>query len=363
VRLVVLTSEAADVERGSGTALAVRNLRAALQSSGVATSVVQPRRIWPSQTYARSRFNHAHHDGAFTGIDAALGVNGDGRRAAAAAGVPFVALVKAFFAGAAEHERGLTRRVLQAHARWEAEGARGADEVVVPSRFAMTAVVAHYGVDPRRVNVIPEPFDLDAWRATLPLRARNPHRVLCVAHLYPRKRVEDLVRAWPAVRRAVPDAHLDIAGAGPELHRIARMARGLAGCFVHGHLEPREVQELHARAGAFCLPSAQETFGYAVVEAMATGLPVVVADAGALPEITSGGVCSAVAEGDVGALSAAVVAALDTDVQERAAAVNPQRVAAFAPAAVARRLIDVVTVAQAQRRAGGSESRASTSSR
>src|SRR5205807_3237022 len=151
------------------------------------------------------------------------------------------------------------------------------------------------------VQVVAEPFDAEAWRAALPSRPRDGTRVLCVARLYPRKRVVDLVDAWPRVVAARPDARLDIVGGGPELSRLVERARRLPNCFLHGHVEYPDLLEFHARADAFCLPSAQETFGYAAVEAMASGLPLVVTDAGAFPELCAGAVAECVLPGDTAA--------------------------------------------------------------
>ncbi|HEY4869795.1 MAG TPA: glycosyltransferase family 4 protein [Candidatus Dormibacteraeota bacterium] len=347
MRYVLLTSESADVARGSGTAMAVARLRAALAAEDVVVPVVRPERLWPSQTLARWTFNRGLRSRRFLDVDAVLGVNGDGWMAADRWRAPFVVLIKALYGGALEYEHGLTNRLLRLHARWEAAGAQRANAVVAPSQFAAAAVARRYSVDSARIHVVPEPFDAAVWRAALPVRERAGNRVLCVAHLYARKRIADLIRAWPVVVSERPDARIDIAGDGPEMRRLAHLARGLPGLFLHGHVEPAALPELYARADVFCLPSAQETFGYAVVEAMASGLPVVYADAGALPEMCAGAVAEPVTSGDTDALAAALLRAMDADHLQRAAAVNPERAGRFAPPAVAAQLMQVVARAAA----------------
>jgi glycosyltransferase involved in cell wall biosynthesis len=355
MRLALLTSEPAGTALGSGTAVALRRLRSALALLGVEAPVLRAGPSMLGATAARWRFNRALSPRLLDGYDAVLGVNGDGWRVAERLRVPFIALIKAFYAGALVHERLPARGLLAAHARWESAGARRATLVIAPSRFAADRVVDAYAVDRATVRVIPEAFDAPAWRAMLPHRARHGSRVLCVARLYPRKRVIDLLDAWPMVRAALPDARLDVVGGGPELHRLVHRSRGLRGCFLHGHVEHPATLEFYARADAFCLPSLQETFGYAAVEAMASGLPLVVAAAGALPEVCDGTVTQLVAPRCPPALAAAIVRSLDARARERAAIVNPPRADAFAPQLVAGQTMAAVreAVELLQRRASG----------
>jgi len=346
--------------------MAVKRLRDALAGSGVEVPVMRADQHRRGATLGRWRFNRGLDAARLNDYDAVLGINGDGWAVAGDLVPPYVVLIKALYADALRHERGLTRALLGAHARWEGEGARRADIVVTPSAYAAAMVVKHYAVDPARVHIIAEPFDAPAWRAHLPERQRSGNRVLCVAHLYPRKRVADLIDAWRLVQTRRPDARLDIVGDGPELRHLVRRANGLDGCYLHGHAGHPGILEFYARADVFCLPSAQETFGYAAVEAMASGLPLVIADAGALAEVAAGAVAEHVRVGAVGELAAALMRSLDSSVGIRAADVNPRRAAAFAPQTVADSLLALVADARSrngQRRDGGSVSRSAGSRR
>ena len=176
------------------------------------------------------------------------------------------------------------------------------------------------------------------------------------SHLYPRKRVIDLLDAWPRVRAARPDARLDIVGNGPELRTLERRARFLEGCFLHGFVPPQAALEFYARADSFCLPSAHETFGYAAVEAMASGLPIVGADAGALPEVTDGAIARLVPPRSPSELADALVWSLDPAVRAEAGHRNLERTRDFDPSLVAMALLRVMiaAAADAQRRDSGS---------
>lgn len=349
-RVAIVRRGALDVARGSGTAVAIVRLRRALVEAGVISAVVNVP-SWPRAAFGRPPRART----TLAGYDAVLGIDGAGRELADQAGLPFIALVKAFYAGVLPNENVLERALLVRSLVIEMRGTREADAVVVPSQFAAAAVIRDYGADGAAVHVIPEPFDVDEWRASLPTRARNGHRVLCVAHLYPRKRVIDLLDAWPLVRAAHRDARLDIVGNGPELRTLERRARSLEGCYLHGFVPPDAAREFYARADSFCLPSAQETFGYAAVEAMASGLPIVGADAGALPEVVTGAVARLVAPAAPAELAGALVWSLEPSVRDEAEHRNPERTRDFDPAFVATALLRVVSVAaaDAQRRDSG----------
>lgn len=338
MRPLLVTSEPAAVRQGSGTAVAVRSLVAALAAVDVELSIQRHVPGPLGHTVARWAARRAPLLGDH---DVVLGVGGDGCAAARQAGVPFVALPKALYAEVRPFEPLVPRTLLALHQRWEAEASRHADLVVVPSRAAGAAVAARYGVPQRRIEVIGEAL-MPRSRGREARRSPRPRRVLLVAHLYARKRVGDLLAAWPLVRRHRPDVTLDIAGGGPQGRQLAAAARDLPGVRLHGHVSPALLDGLYATADLAVSTSAHETFGYAVLEALAAGLPVVVAAAPAVVELCTGAVAQVVPVGDVGRLAEAVMAALDDDVCAAAARINPSRTHPFAPALVGSRYREVL---------------------
>jgi glycosyltransferase involved in cell wall biosynthesis len=117
--------------------------------------------------------------------------------------------------------------------------------------------------------------------------------ILSVARQYRRKNTSALLRAMPAIRAAVPDARLRIVGGGPELPRLEeeRLSLGLEGSVVLMGEVPdmATVRDEYRTADVFCLPSLQEGFGIAFLEAMASGLPIVAYRCGAVPEVVPDG--------------------------------------------------------------------------
>jgi glycosyltransferase involved in cell wall biosynthesis len=107
-----------------------------------------------------------------------------------------------------------------------------------------------------------------------------------VANLRPEKAHDVLFEAAVLVLRRCPDAQFVIAGDGPRRQELERLAqsRGIAPRvqFI-GHVD--EVPALLASSDLFVLPSRSEAFPNSVLEAMATGLPIVATRVGGIVEL------------------------------------------------------------------------------
>lgn len=103
---------------------------------------------------------------------------------------------------------------------------------------------------------------------------------LFLSRIHPKKRIELLLQAFWLVRESAPGARLIVAGTGASdyVTELKRLSEEL-GVSTHvewsGHVAGEDKQKLYQRADAFVLPSVNENFGIAPVEALAAGLPVV----------------------------------------------------------------------------------------
>lgn len=150
------------------------------------------------------------------------------------------------------------------------------------------------GVPDERIDVIPMGVDLERFRPTPRERAAGEDlRILSVARLVPEKGVEDLVVAVRLLGEQGVGARLTLTGGGPDRAHLEQMANALGVAdrvTFAGVLPYEQLPALHAEADVFVLASGprttwQEQFGFAIVEAMACGLPVLAGDSGSLDEV------------------------------------------------------------------------------
>lgn len=114
--------------------------------------------------------------------------------------------------------------------------------------------------------------------------------VIHVSNFRPVKRIDAVMGIFDRIRKQV-SARLLLVGDGPELGTAYRLARELGiAPLVHSLGAQEEVVPLLSIADLFLLPSAQESFGLAALEAMACEVPVVASHVGGLPEVIEHGV-------------------------------------------------------------------------
>ncbi len=190
------------------------------------------------------------------------------------------------------------------------------DGLTAVSRYLRTETQNAFGCTGCRIEVIPnfiDPTVYDRARYTPQLREQaNGRKVLIhVSNFRPVKRVRDVVGIFARVTKTVPSV-LVMVGDGPDRVDAELEARRLGvsdSVFFLGKLE--SVAPLLASADLFLLPTQSESFGLSALEALATGVPVIGAHAGGLPEVVRDGETGALcAVGDVDAMAAAAIALL-----------------------------------------------------
>jgi len=211
------------------------------------------------------------------------------------------------------------------HARLEAGERRALDAtaLVVATGRAALPFIARYGVSPDHVVVV-EP-GTDRPDVVGPISKRDSIELLCVATVNQGKGHETLLEAL-ALLRDLPwrltcagSLSRDPVTAQRVCETIARLRLEDRVSLV-GEVDGQGLDACYARADVFVLATQQETYGMAVAEAVAHGLPVVATMAGAIPELVGDEAGLLVPVGDTNALARSLALVLtDADLRVRLA--------------------------------------------
>jgi glycosyltransferase involved in cell wall biosynthesis len=175
---------------------------------------------------------------------------------------------------------------------------RTAAAVVVPSDF-LRGVFARRGVT---TDVVPNVVDLERFRpgttsnnggglVRRSLGEGGP-RLLIARHLEPIYDVETGLRAFQLLRQRYPTAVLDVAGAGPDRERLERLSEELGlerSVRFLGQVENETMPSLYQSADIALNPSLVDNMPISILEALASGVPVVSTSSGGIPAMVKAG--------------------------------------------------------------------------
>lgn len=193
------------------------------------------------------------------------------------------------------------------------------------------------------LQVIPNGIDTEEF-SPAPAADLAPPRILCVSRLVERKGVQHLIEAFPLVLQAVPEARLTVVGEGNLLaglrRRVGELGLGEKVDFV-GHLLHAELPSYYRQAGLFVLPSFYEGMSNTVLEAMASGLPIVASGEGGREELLRENAVM-VPFADPSALAATMIDLLQDPARRARMGVLSRAIAEeFSWSAVAQRYVDI----------------------
>jgi glycosyltransferase involved in cell wall biosynthesis len=303
--LALVTSTPLNVAGGSGTYVGIRELARFLGDLGIRITTHAPEFWSPSFTAKRILFNLRVASRLRAGpYDWVVGFDLDGFHYGRAPTAPYVASIKGVIADELRNERGVVRLMLGVQAALERLAVRRAAVVVATSRYSRERIVEAYGIEATKVVRVPELIDLAAWeteRGAERVRETEPPAVLTVAHMYPRKNLATLLRAYALLAKQGVPFQGWMVGEGPcrQMWERLRDSLGLQDRVEFlGTIPRRALVDRYRRAGVFCLPSRQEGFGIVFLEAMANAKPIVAARAAAVPETVTDGEVGLLADPD-----------------------------------------------------------------
>ncbi|MCL6627261.1 glycosyltransferase family 4 protein [Alicyclobacillus shizuokensis] len=182
-------------------------------------------------------------------------------------------------------------------------GATSSDITIVPTQWLKNLYVNDFNIPSEHLKIIPYGMDIDSWYQNIdqypkPERPSNKKVIVCSARLVPVKGHECLLQALAMLKEERNDWICWIAGDGPLRKRLEEQAKRMDlkdNIIFLGNRN--DVPSLLHQADIFVLSSLQDNQPFSVMEAQVAGKPVVVSDAGGIPEM--------VVDGETGLISPA----------------------------------------------------------
>ena len=179
--------------------------------------------------------------------------------------------------------------------RIEGDAARKATLIVTVSRYSAQKIVELYGVDEKKIRIVPNGVDLQRFKPTEDcekvkdlIGGNSEHVILFVGNLIPRKGLHFLIEAAKYVVKESGDTKFVVVGDGPLRNHLISYTKeqGVSGNFVFLGDVPEDVlPRLYNCADVFASPSIQEGLGITLLEAQATAKPVVAFNVTAITEV------------------------------------------------------------------------------
>jgi glycogen synthase len=175
-------------------------------------------------------------------------------------------------------------------------GSYEAARVIAVSRWMRDEVLSLFKVPQEKAVEIPNAVDLAKFRMEVDTSATRKRwgvedggkLITAVGRLTAQKGFDNLIRAYPMIRRAVPSSRLLVVGEGymrSELESLAEKEQVRDSTTFAGFVEDDDLVRILKSSDVVAIPSRFEPFGIIALEAMAAGAPVVVSNVGGLAEI------------------------------------------------------------------------------
>jgi glycosyltransferase involved in cell wall biosynthesis len=167
-----------------------------------------------------------------------------------------------------------------------------ADWLVAPSRSMLDAVLTKFPGFQTRSSAVHNAVDMTEFEPDEPGELQRGQHILCIALHHPRKAIDVLIKAFKIFNQTFTGVELWLVGDGPITSQLEDLVHQLGLTeqvkFLGGQGRPA-VRKLLRQCSFLVLPSRDEPFGIAILEAFASRKPVVASAVGGIPEIIENG--------------------------------------------------------------------------
>ncbi|OGE42606.1 hypothetical protein A3B45_00145 [Candidatus Daviesbacteria bacterium RIFCSPLOWO2_01_FULL_39_12] len=173
---------------------------------------------------------------------------------------------------------------------------KNAQKILVPSNYVKDLLVKQWEVDGEKIIVTYEAVDDKVFSIGKLMKKNDEEKMLhkfnikppyifYVGNAHPHKNVEGLIKALLRLKENYPNLILVLSGQDHYFWQRIKRENQYDGIIYTGYVSDEQLVALYKNASCFVMPSFEEGFGIPLLEAMASGCPVVSSNAGALKEV------------------------------------------------------------------------------
>jgi glycosyltransferase involved in cell wall biosynthesis len=167
-------------------------------------------------------------------------------------------------------------------------GMEMADAIMAVSNLTRNIVITRYGIDRSKVYTVHNAVDFSGRKAINVERSISEKVVTFLGRITFQKGPEYFIEAAKKVLKRMPNVHFVMAGSGDMMNRMVRRIGRLGiGTNFHftGFLKGDEVNQMYAHSDVYVMPSVSEPFGISPLEAIRTGVPVIISKQSGVAEV------------------------------------------------------------------------------
>ena len=158
------------------------------------------------------------------------------------------------------------------------------DKIIASSDATKNSLITHYGIKPELIERVYLGIDIKEYK-----EEEKEEYILYLGTLEPRKNIEGIIRAYSILKKEGFSHKLIVAGKkGWKYKGLFKLIKNLGlkeNIDYKGYVDEKEKMALLGKASVFVWPSFAEGFGLPLVEAMASGTPVVTSNCSTMPEV------------------------------------------------------------------------------
>ncbi len=151
-------------------------------------------------------------------------------------------------------------------------------KVIATSTALKKSIMKRFKINENKINLIANPVDESIFKLKPFIKNKEPISITTVALFRPEKNIDLIIKAFDKILKSGINANLNIVGDGPLKTKIKNQIRLLNNSNkikLWGYLKPNQVVKVLHQSDIFIIGSSIETFGVALIEAQACGIPAI----------------------------------------------------------------------------------------